>query len=149
MLADNVIRLNWEESLLYHCYVLYCVTKIVIYATCVSAWVSREGVIKYYLLTYLLTYHLLASCECHWKSPFSWHDDADSTRKTNKEPFVPIEANWYYCNNMSCLFILERIQHKQADSVEKRARLASVVSAVSIAPNWYLAHSLLKPVLQY
>ena len=37
MLADNVTRLNWEDSLLYHCYVLYCVTKIVIYATCVSA----------------------------------------------------------------------------------------------------------------
>ena len=36
---------------------------------------------------------------------------------------------------ITCLFILERIQHKQADSVEKRARLASVVSAVSIAPN--------------
>ena len=29
MLADNVTRLNWEDSLLYHCYVLYCVTKIV------------------------------------------------------------------------------------------------------------------------
>ena len=37
MLADNVLRLNWEDSRLYHCYVLYCVTKIVIYATCVSA----------------------------------------------------------------------------------------------------------------
>ena len=25
MLADNVVRLNWEDSLLYHCYVLHCV----------------------------------------------------------------------------------------------------------------------------
>ena len=28
MLADNVICLNWEDSLLYHCYVLHCVTKL-------------------------------------------------------------------------------------------------------------------------
>ena len=37
MYNDNVIRLNWEDSLIYHCYVLYCVTKLLIYATCVSA----------------------------------------------------------------------------------------------------------------
>ena len=57
MLADrpNVRCSNCEDSLRYHCDVLSCVIITIDYSACVSTWVSRKGVIKYNLLTYLLT----------------------------------------------------------------------------------------------